>query len=148
MILDRSLTIRSENVIYYCDLKDMAQSRMIILERLADEGCFQNNRRMFVKSVRPFIARLFQVIRPMNNLEKLHLLECKLTLIEDIRQLFRSCPKLTGLRVRLFDPNRVERERFKQMNEELKNELRSGFQRLFELHWIIDSCPVIQEIFT
>ena len=103
---------------------------------------------MFVKSVRPFIARLFQVIRPMNNLEKLHLLECKLTLIEDIRQLFRSCPKLTGLRVRLFDPNRVERERFKQMNEELKNELRSGFQRLFELHWIIDSCPVIQEIFT
>ena len=148
MILDRSLTIRSENGIYCCDLKDMAQSRLIILERLADEGCFQNNRRMFVKSVRPFIARLFQVIRPMKNLEKLHLLEFKLTLIEDIRQLFRSCPKLTGLRVRLFDPNRVERERFKQMNEELKNELRSGFQRLFELHWIIDSCPVIQEIFT
>jgi hypothetical protein len=33
-----------------------------------------------------------------------------------------------NLRIQLFDPNQVEREGLKQMNEHLKNELRSGFQ--------------------
>jgi hypothetical protein len=105
---------------------------------------------MIVKFDRLSIARLFQVICSMNNLEKLHLLECNLTLTEDLPQLFRSCPKLTELRVRLSDSNRVDRERFERMNEHLKNELRSGFQRLrlVEHHWVIDSFPEFQEIFT
>ena len=85
----------------------------------------------------------------MNNLEKVNLV-CNLTQTEDLQQLFRSCPTLTDLRVGLFDPNQVERERFEQMNEETKNELRSGFQtlRLLKLYWYIDLCPEIQEILT
>ena len=127
------------------DLED--ESSLIILERLAESGYFQNNRRMFVKFDSPFITRLIRVIRSMKNLEKLHLLQCNLSLTEDLRQLFRSCPKLTDLRVRLSDPKRVDRKRFNRMNEILKNELRSGFQRLVVLHWITYSCPAFHEVF-
>jgi hypothetical protein len=140
MVLDRSL----EDGNY---LKD--ESSVIILERLADGGYLQNNRRVFVKCFRPFIARLFRVIRSMNNLEKLNLLCCNLTLTKDLPQLFRPCHKLTNLRIRLSDPSGAERERLNKMNEDLKNELRSGFQRLrlLELYWEIDSCPAFQEVF-
>jgi hypothetical protein len=129
-------------------LKD--KSSLIILKRLADGGYFQNNRRMFVKFDCLFIARLFRIICSMNNLETLHLLECNLTLTEDLPHLFRSCPKLTELHVRLSDSNRDDSERFKRMNEDVRNELRPGFQRLrlVEFHWVIDSCPEFQEIFT
>jgi len=142
MILDRSLKDGQS----YCNRNDM--SRLIILERLKDGGYFQNNRRMFVKFDRQIIARLMRVICSMNNLEKLHFLECNLTLTEDLPQVFQSCPKLTELHIQLSDPEGVERERLNKMNEHLKNELRSGFQRLVKLHWIIVSCPIIQEIFT
>ena len=86
---------------------------------------------------------MFQVIRSMNNLEKLSLLKCKLTLT-DVSQLFRSCPKLTELRLMLFDNQKVG------TGEELKNELRPGFQRLrrFEFDWDMNSGQVVQEIFT
>jgi hypothetical protein len=143
MILDRSLEDRAS----YCDLKD---KNRLILDRLADGECFQNNRRMIVKFTRPFISRLFRVIRSMINLEKLHLLECNLTLTEDLPQLFRSCPELTELRIRLSDLDQLERERLTKMNEDVKNELRSGFQRLrlLELHLTIYSCPKFQEMFT
>jgi hypothetical protein len=114
----------------------------IILERLADGGYLKNSRRMNAQwhSIPP----LFRVIRSMNNLESLRLFMCELTLTEDVPQLFRSCPKLTELRVRLVESQKLE------MNEDLKNELRSGFQRLrlVELHWDIDSWPLIQEMFT
>jgi hypothetical protein len=141
MILDRSLKDGKS----YCNRNDI--SRLIILERLKDGGYFQNNRRMFVKFDRRNIARLMRVICSMNNLEKLHFLECNLTLTEDLPQVFQSCPKLTVLHIQLSDPNRVERERLNEMNEHLKNELRSGFQRLVELHCVSYSCPAFQEIF-
>jgi hypothetical protein len=138
MILDRTLNDGTMN----CKLED--ENRLITLERLVDGGYFQNNRQMIVSSWWPSIARLFRVIRSMTNLEKLSLLEWKLTLTQDLPQLFRSCPKLTELRLRLFESQELE------MNKFLKNELRSGFQRLrlLELNWRIDSWPVIQEIFT
>jgi hypothetical protein len=46
--------------------------------------------------------------------------------------------------VRIYESKELE------MNEELKNVLRSGFQRLqiLELNWDINSWLVLQEIFT
>jgi hypothetical protein len=87
----------------------------------------------------------------MTHLETLSLLNWKLSLTEDLLQLFRSCPKLTELRLKLDDCHKLE------MNEELKNELRSGCQRLrlfdveFMSQWIhrdIECWPAIQGIFT
>jgi hypothetical protein len=79
----------------------------------------------------------------MTNLEKLNIFHWKVTLT-DVPQLFRSCPKLTDLRLRLVESQKLK------IDEELKNELRSGFQRirLLELKWEIYSWPVILEIFT
>jgi hypothetical protein len=78
----------------------------------------------------------------MTHLEKLSLLEWKLRLTEHLPQLFRSCPKLTELHLKLDD--------WLKMDEEIKDELRLGFQRirLFEVHWDISAWPVIQELFT
>ena len=91
----------------------------------------------------PSFPRLLEMIGSMNNLETLSLLGCELTLTKDLPQLIRSCPKLTELRIKLFDNQKLEKE------VEQKR-LRSGFQRLriFELHWYIDSWPLIQEMFT
>jgi hypothetical protein len=120
--------------------------RLITLERLANEEYFLNNRQMIMKLVRPFTARLFRVICSMNNLEKLHLFECNVTHVEikDLAHVFRSCPKLTELHLGLIKSVKLE------MNEELKNELRPGFERLrlFELDSYINSGPVIQEMLT
>jgi hypothetical protein len=80
----------------------------------------------------------------MADLETLSLLEWKLTLTQDVPQLLRSCPNLTELRLNLAEKQKVE------MNEEIKNEFRPGFQRLkiCELTLDMNSCPIIQEMFT
>ena len=124
------------------------ESLVTILKRLAAGGFLKNNRQ-WIDYNWSRDPGFFQIILSMNNLEKVNLV-CNLTQTEDLQQLFRSCPTLTDLRVGLFDPNQVERERFEQMNEETKNELRSGFQRLrlLKLYWYIDLCPEIQEILT
>ena len=110
---------------------------------LADGGFLANNRQWIVDVGWLRGPWMFQVIRSMNNLEKLSLLKCKLTLT-DVSQLFRSCPKLTELHLGLFDRRKLE------MDEDQKNLLRPGFQRLrlFELEWGIESYPIIQEMFT
>jgi hypothetical protein len=138
MILDRSFIDRNRHY----ELED--DSCRIILERLVDDGYFQNNRQLILSSWWSSLLRLFQVISSMTHLEKISLLHWKLTLAEDLLQMFRSCPKLTELHLELVESQML------QMNEELKNELRSGFQRiqLLELHWYIDSCLIIQEILT
>jgi hypothetical protein len=117
-------------------------SRLNTLERLVERGYFQNNRQMILSSWRLSFRRLFQVISSMNHLEKLNLLECDLSLTQDLPQLFRSCPKLTELHLTLFG--------MLEMGEKLENELRSGFQRLRLLEFTWDTCslPLIQEIFT
>ena len=137
MIFDRSLKYQ---IFHY---EKSYENRMITIERLVAGGFLKNNRQMinyFWRSV----PRLFRVILSMHNLETLSLMGYELTLTEDVSQLLRSCPKLTELRIRLF-----YNQRFK-MNEVLKNELRSGFQRLkiFELNWDFESWPAIQELFT
>jgi hypothetical protein len=137
MILDRSLTDRT---FYY---KQKYENRMITLERLADGGFLKNNRQMIVILRWPSFPRFCQVVRSMTKLEKLEILDSKLTLTQDVPQLFQSCPKLTELRMKLVESQNLE------MNEDLRNDLRSGFQRLqlFELDWEIDGWPVIQKIF-
>jgi hypothetical protein len=137
MILDRSLKYRTP----YFEQKYM--SHMIILERLAARGFFKNNRQVIVIYFWPSFSLLFRFILSMTNLEKLSLSECKLTLT-DLRQLFRSCPKLTELHIKLVEGLKMEMDQF------LKYELRLGFQRLrlLELHWDIESWPTIQGIFT
>ncbi len=80
----------------------------------------------------------------MTHLGKLNLLDWHLTLAKGVPKLFQSCPTLIELRLRIVKSQELE------MNEELKNELRPGFQRLrlLELKWHIDSWPVLQEIMT
>ena len=99
---------------------------------------------MVVKWQWPSNRQLFRVIGSMTDLETLSLFEWNLTLTEDVPELFRSCPKLTRLRLKLVESQKLE------LNEELKNDLRPGFQRLkiFEFKWKIESGPVIQEILT
>jgi len=137
MILARSLNEESMN----CYLQD--KSCLNTLEWLVDRGYFQNNLKMILSSWWSSIP-LFQVISSMTHLEKLSLLKCNLTLTEDVPQLLRLCPKLTELHLSLSESQKLE------MDEDLKNELRPGFERLrlLELKWDISSLPVIQEIFT
>ena len=88
----------------------------------------------------------FQVIWSMEKLEKLVLFDCYFVTLEDLAHFFPSCRKLIELRVRPFQCEEWE------INEDLKNKLRPGFQRLrfFELDGNIDplSWSVIQEILT
>jgi hypothetical protein len=88
----------------------------------------------------------------MNNLEKLDLIYNELTL-EDLAQLFRSCPKLNKLQLTNFQLRKEEEEKDEGIDEELKNQLRPGFQRLQHLNLIecvicINSWPDIQEMLT
>jgi hypothetical protein len=136
-------------MILYRSFKDCSselkyESRLIILERLVNRGLLKNSRQLMLNYICPSIPWIFRVICSMNNLEKLSLLKWEPKLTEDIPQLFRSCPKLTQLHMRLFESQNLE------MNEELKNELRLDFQRLkiFELSWGMNSWPVIQEMLT
>jgi hypothetical protein len=139
--LDRSL---EDGTSFSTSAPLICNSRLIALEQLVNGGYFRNNRQLIVNFWWPSNSQLFRVIRFMTNLEKLNLLDWHLTLTKDVPKLFRSCPKLTELRLKLLESKKLE------MNEKLKNELRSGFQRLrlFELHWDIDSWSLIQEIFT
>ena len=136
MILNRSLVDRQYR------LKPDSR-RMDSLERLADGGYLKNNRQMKANWYMPSFPRLLEMIGSMNNLETLSLLGCELTLTKDLPQLIRSCPKLTELRIKLFDNQKLEKE-------VLKNDLRPGFKRLrlFELYWHNDSLPLIQKMFT
>jgi hypothetical protein len=147
-MIDRSLKIHSIFKLDYSISEGLKkQSRLITLERLADEGCFRNNRQFVVNFFRSFTVRLFRIICSMNNLEKLHLFECSLThaAIKDLAHVFRSCPKLTELNLGL-----VKSSTKLEMNEELKNELRPGFERLrlLELDSFFNSGPAIQEMLT
>ena len=132
--------MKNNKFFYHAQIPDGPLS---ILKRLADGGFLKNNRQWILDVGWSRGPWMFQVIRSMNNLEKLSLLECKLTLT-DVSQLFRSCPKLTELHLSLFGRQNSE------MGEELRNVLRPGFQRisLFQLVWEIDSWPVLQVMFT
>ena len=117
------------------------ENLLLILQRLVEEGFLKNNRQfaIFDCSRSP---RFVEVIFSMNNLQKLDLWDCELTL-EQVAQLFQSCPKLIELHLKLSTC---------EMDEDLKDQLRPGIQRLqiFELEWYIDikRWSVIKEMCT
>ncbi len=81
----------------------------------------------------------------MNNLEILEIFNYELAL-DDLALLFLSFPQLIELQLKPFSCNKLG------WDQDLKNRLRPGFQRLrlLKLHCYIyqDYWPVIQEIFT
>jgi hypothetical protein len=105
------------------------ESLLKLLEWLAEEGFLQNNLKLHFWS--------------MKNLEELDLFVYE---PEVLARVFESCSKITDL---LIDTYEYET---REMAEHLKNQLRSGFQRLrrFEFGCFIDndSLPVIQEMLT
>jgi hypothetical protein len=122
------------------------ENLLSILERLAGEGCLQNNRKLNVIFDCSCNSRLVEVICSMKNLEKLDMSGYDLT-PEVLAHVFQSCSKLIELDV----GTRWEYKTL-EMTEHLKNQLKSGFQRLRCLDLVCfiddDSWPVIQEMLT
>ena len=130
------------------------------LERLVERNYFQNNRKMIANSWGRSVYRIHPVICSMTNLEIFTFVDWETTpglfpstvylTEEDLARVFQSCPKLTELRTRLFTRCSYESDRKLEMGEELKNEFRSGCQRLrlFEHDLQINSWPVIVEMLT
>ena len=116
-----------------------------ILKRLAGEGYLQNIRQLEVDRVirSPLIVELICL---MKNLETLDLRDQEMTL-DSLAHVFQSCSKITRLHISKFEYTRFE------MSEHLKNQLRSGFQRLRFFGFTTssinnDSWPLIQETLT
>ena len=101
------------------------ESLLKILERLAGEGCLQNNRRLNGQFDCSSNSRFVEVICSMKNLESLDFHEHELTL-DRLAHVFQSCSKLTELNIgtECKPP---------EMDEHLKNQLRSRFQKLRRL---------------
>jgi hypothetical protein len=130
------------------------ESFLKILELLAGEEFLQTNRQ-FICNLPGFQiireldcsrnSRFVELICLMKNLEELNLCDYELT-PDDLAHVFHSCSKLTNLY--------VPRHKYKtqKMDEHLKNQLRSGFQRLRCLHLECsinsDTWPMIQEMLT
>jgi hypothetical protein len=135
MILYRSLMFKS--------LPD--ESLFKILERLADEGCLENNRKLIVKFEGSRSSRFVELICSMKNLEKLHLCAYDLTL-EALAHVFQSCSKIIDLNITIWEFETRE------VAEQIKHQLIPGFQRLqyFEFECFVedDTWPVIQEMCT
>ncbi len=123
------------------------ESLLKILERLAEEGYLQNNRRLDVDFHWKRSSRFAGVICSMKNLETLNLFEDELPLDTScLAHVFQSCSKLIELDIWIHECKTLE------MDEHLKNHLRFGFQRLrfFSLSCSIDndSWPVLLEMLT
>jgi hypothetical protein len=136
----RSLTINSPGN------NSAKKSLLKILERLVDGGYLKNNRHLVVKFNWSCSSRFIRDICSMKNLEKLSLWDCELAL-EQLAQLFWSCPKLVELSLKPFLCTRLG------MDKKLKNHLRPGFQKLRRLELndcriYMNSWPVIQEMLT
>jgi hypothetical protein len=121
------------------------ESHFSILRRLAKDGYLQNTRQIRMPGFKlfwPFRSQLVKVICSMKNLEKIYL-NWQLTL-EDLAHVFQSCSKITNLQIVTYDCKTLE------MTEHLKNQLRSGFQKLRRLDVVFDkdSWPLTQEMLT
>ena len=120
------------------------ESLLKLLEWLVEEGFLQNNRKLkFWQFNCPRSSRFIELICSMKNLEELDLFHYE---PEVVARVFESCPKLINLDIVTW------KCKTREMAEHLKNQLRSGFQRLrrFEFGCFIDndSLPVIQEMLT
>jgi hypothetical protein len=115
-----------------------------VFERLGDGGFLTNNRKLFVRCHWSHFLQFQRYICSMKKLEILTL-SCGIKL-EQLLPLFWSCPKLVRLNFKLIASEKLE------LDEQQKNELVQGFQRLEKLwlksHIDNDSLPVIREILT
>jgi len=123
-------------------------SLLKILKQLAGKGYLKNNRKLDAQiccSISDYRnSRFIDVICSMNDLEKLNLLNQELT-PKVLAHLFQSCPKLTEVY--------IATSKTLKMANHLKNQLRSGFQKLRRLHidfflFDEDSWSVLQEMLT
>jgi hypothetical protein len=141
MIVDRSLDIKVSS----SALETTLERLLNILGHLAEKRILENSRKLIVGSDFSHNPRFIDVICSMKNLETLDLWNCKLKL-EQLPCVFSSCQKLVKLVLRPLTCNNWG------MDEDLKNELRPGFQRLqsfrFKCHIYNHMWPVIQEILT
>ena len=121
------------------------ESLFKILERLAVERYFLNNRKLIVTFKGFRSSRFDELICSMKNLETLISFYYYLT-PEFLARVFQSCSKLIELDIANF--GRETRE----IAENLKNQLKSGFQRLRYFSFLCfitnDSWPRIQEMLT
>ena len=121
------------------------ESLFKILERLAVERYLQNNRKFIATCNWSRTSRFVEVISSMKNLETLNSFGHYLT-PEFLARVFQSCSKLIELDIANF--GRETRE----IAENLKNQLKSGFQRLRYFSFLCfitnDSWPRIQEMLT
>ena len=89
--------------------------------------------------------QLVELIYSMKNLEKLDIFDYNLTL-EDLARVFQSCSKLIELDIVTRNYKSLE------IAKHLKDQLKSGFQRLRRLDLVCkidkDSWPVTQEMLT
>jgi hypothetical protein len=118
-----------------------------ILKWLAEEGYLQNNRRLKVQSDYSCIFRFPEMTCSMKNLESLDLDEDLLT-PDALAHVFQSCSKITHLHIKA---DGWCGEMF-NMDEHLKNQLRTGFQKLRCLYLVCyiddDTWPMFQEMLT
>ena len=139
MIFGRSLK--------FFDHNEALQSKCYeIFKRLVDDGVLKNNLEMSVTCYSwSHIPQLLENICSMKKLHTLELSNCEITL-EQLSTLFRSCPDLVELSMELDVEQKLE------MDDNLKNDLRRGFQKLkiliFYGHIDNDSWPAIKEIVT
>jgi hypothetical protein len=138
LIADRSFTISYAPRDFY--------EASVIFELLAKNGCLNNNCALNTSyALRSYIPCFLGNICLMSKLETLNFWGCEIK-VEEVVPLFRSCPKLVELYLRLNVSEKLK------MDERLKNELGRGFQRLrlFELLCHIENSmwPVIQEMLT
>jgi len=106
---------------------EACENRLKILERLAQEGIFDNVSQLIVKAEKLFSPRFSQIVCSMSNLEKIEIRDRKVQ-FADLAHFFRSCPKL--IKLKLADMNvDFPMGKFKIVKN-LKNQLKLGFQRL------------------
>jgi len=117
------------------------ESLLKLLERLAEEGYLQNNLKLDVQFHCSRNSRFFEVICSMKNLETLKLFEDDLTL-DSLTHVFQSCPKLIELHIC------TQVCITQKMDNHLKNQLKSGFQRLrwFDLNICFTDSHTMSEI--
>jgi hypothetical protein len=127
------------------------ESLVKILERLAEEGCLQNNHKLDMRwPETEFDSRIVELICSMKNLENLDLSNHVL-LPHVLAHILQSCSKITNLRLHMADFD-CEIDEIFTMDEHLKSQLRPGFQRLQYFHiqcYIVeDTCLGFQEMLT
>jgi hypothetical protein len=105
---------------------EACENRLKILERLAQEGIFENVSQLIVKAEKLFSLRFSQIVCSMSNLEKIEIRDRKVQ-FADLAHFFRSCPKL--IKLKLVDMN-VDFPMGKFKIVDLNNQLKLGFQRL------------------